>query len=125
MIEKNTLWCFYYLSSFECFSSTFFCLFREQANTARKATKRTKQTGTKILVRNVPFQATKNEISELFRTFGEIKALRLPKKVGFGEERHRGFAFVDFVTESDAKVSLIHKEICTIFFLLNKIISIL
>lgn len=62
------------------------------------------QTGTKILVRNVPFQANIKEIRELFSTFGEIKALRLPKKMALSEGSHKGFAFVDFVTASDAKV---------------------
>lgn len=41
--------------------------YRNQLNTARKAPKKTKQTGTKILVRNVPFQATLKEIRELFK----------------------------------------------------------
>ncbi|GJQ68534.1 hypothetical protein Trydic_g17103 [Trypoxylus dichotomus] len=72
-------------------------------NTTRKTSKKTKQTGTKILVRNVPFQATKKEIQELFKAFGEIKALRLPKKMATDVNTHRGFAFVDFVTASDAK----------------------
>lgn len=38
-----------------------------------------------------------------FRTFGEIKALRLPKKM-VGTGPHRGFAFVEFCTKHDAKV---------------------
>ncbi|KAI4470086.1 rna binding protein [Holotrichia oblita] len=38
-----------------------------QVNTTRKPSKKTKQTGTKILVRNVPFQATLKEIRELFK----------------------------------------------------------
>ncbi|KRT79377.1 RNA binding protein, partial [Oryctes borbonicus] len=74
-----------------------------QTNSTRKVSKKTKQTGTKILVRNVPFQATKKEIQELFKAFGEIKALRLPKKMATDVNTHRGFAFVDFVTASDAK----------------------
>lgn len=45
-----------------------------------------------------------NKYLLICRTFGEIKALRMPKKVNPGSESHRGFAFVDFVTESDAKV---------------------
>ncbi|XP_011707026.1 PREDICTED: probable RNA-binding protein 19, partial [Wasmannia auropunctata] len=35
--------------------------------TARKKTKITEQTGTKILVRNIPFQATAQEMTELFK----------------------------------------------------------
>jgi multiple RNA-binding domain-containing protein 1 len=38
-----------------------------------------------------------------FRAFGEIKSLRLPKKMTPGAESHRGFGFVDFHTKSDAK----------------------
>nr|CAH7745100.1 unnamed protein product [Callosobruchus chinensis] len=78
---------------------------KDDPHVAKKPTKKTKQTGTKILVRNVPFQATGKEIRELFSTFGEIKALRLPKKMGGGTDSHRGFAFVDFSSNSDAKAS--------------------
>lgn len=60
------------------------------------------QKSTKILVRNIPFEATQQEVEKLFRTFGEIKTIRLPKKA-IGKEKHRGFGFVDFVTRSDAK----------------------
>lgn len=61
-----------------------------------------KQTGTKILVRNVPFQASVKEIRELFCTFGELQTVRLPKK-SYGAGNHRGFGFIDFLTKQDAK----------------------
>ncbi|NXF08254.1 RBM19 protein, partial [Smithornis capensis] len=61
-----------------------------------------KQKTSKILVRNIPFQATVREIRELFSTFGELKTVRLPKKMA-GTGSHRGFGFVDFVTKQDAK----------------------
>lgn len=70
--------------------------------TAKKSSKVTPQTGTKILVRNVPFQATVQEIAELFKAFGELKAVRLPKKL-IGAEQHRGFGFVEYYTKSEAK----------------------
>lgn len=57
---------------------------------------------TKILVRNVPFEATKKEIKELFSVFGTLRDVRLPKKVA-GTGKHRGFAFVDFLAKNDAK----------------------
>uniref|UniRef100_A0A1Q3FWA6 Putative multiple rna-binding domain-containing protein 1 n=1 Tax=Culex tarsalis TaxID=7177 RepID=A0A1Q3FWA6_CULTA len=70
----------------------------------RKAAKVKKQTGTKILVRNVPFQANVKELRDLFKVFGELKSVRLPKKMVAGaDESHRGFCFVDFMAESDAK----------------------
>ncbi|TKC45658.1 hypothetical protein EI555_003334 [Monodon monoceros] len=100
---------------------------------ARKKQVPRKQTTSKILVRNIPFQADSREIRELFRsqspmgqvadvskrlvktqrtrkpvnlsipsTFGELKTVRLPKKMtGMGS--HRGFGFVDFLTKQDAK----------------------
>ncbi|TWW60369.1 RNA-binding protein 19 [Takifugu flavidus] len=61
-----------------------------------------KQTGTKILARNIPFQASVRELRELFCTFGELKTVRLPKKAA-GSGNHRGFGFIDFVTKHDAK----------------------
>ena len=41
----------------------------------------------------------------LLSVFGELKTVRLPKKMA-GTGKHRGFAFVDFLTKQDAKVSL-------------------
>jgi multiple RNA-binding domain-containing protein 1 len=53
---------------------------------------------TKMLVRNIPFQATRQEVTEIFKTFGELTAVRLPSKVS-GTGSHRGFAFVEFATK--------------------------
>ncbi|CAG7830076.1 unnamed protein product [Allacma fusca] len=61
-----------------------------------------KQGGSKILVRNVPFQASKEEIVQLFKTFGELKAIRLPMKLD-GSGEHRGFCFIDYHTKLEAK----------------------
>jgi len=36
--------------------------------------------------------------------FGELKSLRIPKKLS-GTGTHRGFGFADFLTKEDAKVS--------------------
>lgn len=55
-------------------------------------------------MRNIPFQATINEVRDLFKAFGELKSIRIPKKMTPGEDAHRGFGFVDFVSKSDAKV---------------------
>ncbi|CAI4224358.1 unnamed protein product [Auanema sp. JU1783] len=57
---------------------------------------------TKLLVRNIPFQAKIKEVENLFATFGEIKDIRIPRKVG-NREQHRGFGFVDFLSVGEAK----------------------
>ncbi|KAF8983930.1 hypothetical protein BGZ46_009167 [Entomortierella lignicola] len=59
-----------------------------------------KDHGTKLIVRNIPFEATKKDIQGLFSTFGQLKSLRIPKKMSGG---HRGFAFLDFMTKQEAK----------------------
>ncbi|ETN59494.1 RNA binding motif protein [Anopheles darlingi] len=74
------------------------------ADETRKSKAGPKQTGSKILVRNIPFQANASEIRDLFKPFGDIKVLRLPRKmVANADESHRGFGFVEFVREPDAK----------------------
>lgn len=54
---------------------------------------------TKLVVRNVPFQATRTELLKLFGTFGQLRRVRLPKKF---DGSHRGFAFVEFLTNKEA-----------------------
>ncbi|KHN80484.1 putative RNA-binding protein 19 [Toxocara canis] len=70
----------------------------------RKTVSRLEQgESTKIMVRNIPFQATRKEVKQLFATFGELRAFRMPKKMGSSAEGHRGFGFVDFLTRADAR----------------------
>ena len=71
---------------------------------AKKAGKLTKQKSAKILVRNIPFEASIREVKDLFSTFGSLKMVRLPKKLSAdGGGEHRGFGFVEFSTKQDAK----------------------
>ncbi|XP_034489664.1 probable RNA-binding protein 19 [Drosophila innubila] len=69
----------------------------------RRQVEQKKQTGTKMLVRNIPFQAQYREVREIFKAFGELRSLRIPKKMTPGEDAHRGFGFVDFTSKADAK----------------------
>ncbi|KAI0053501.1 RNA-binding domain-containing protein [Auriscalpium vulgare] len=55
---------------------------------------------TKMLVKNVPFEATQKEIRELFASHGQLKSVRLPKRF---DRRTRGFAFLEFVTRHEAE----------------------
>lgn len=56
---------------------------------------------TKLLIKNLAFEATKKDIQSLFKEAGQIKRVRLPKKAN--SHTHRGFGFVEFVTVEDAK----------------------
>ncbi|KAK6140463.1 hypothetical protein DH2020_025796 [Rehmannia glutinosa] len=62
------------------------------------------KSSTKLIVRNVAFEATEKDLRELFSPFGQVKSLRLPKRYG----NHRGFAFVEYVTKQEAKNALGH-----------------
>lgn len=58
---------------------------------------------TKIVVKNLPFQATKKDVRSLFGTYGQLRSVRVPKKADFTA---RGFAFADFVTPREAENAL-------------------
>ncbi|KAH9598332.1 RNA recognition motif domain [Trypanosoma melophagium] len=61
----------------------------------------------KLVVKNVPFEATERDIRDLFSAFSEVRSVRLPRKSHrfstHRENNHRGFAFVEFLSEEEAK----------------------
>lgn len=54
---------------------------------------------TKLMVRNLAFEATSKDVRQLMESFGQVKSCRLPKKF---DGSTRGFAFVEFATKGDA-----------------------
>ncbi|EJT97112.1 hypothetical protein DACRYDRAFT_72431 [Dacryopinax primogenitus] len=54
----------------------------------------------KVIVKNVPFEATKADIRSLFQGYGQLKSVRLPTKF---DRRTRGFAFLEFVSRKEAE----------------------
>jgi multiple RNA-binding domain-containing protein 1 len=58
---------------------------------------------TKIIVKNLPFEATKKDIRTLFGTYGQLQSVRVPKKF---DNTARGFAFAEFVTAREAENAL-------------------
>ncbi|KAG6577163.1 hypothetical protein SDJN03_24737, partial [Cucurbita argyrosperma subsp. sororia] len=68
-------------------------------NQGQRKVDKEKSSSTKLLVRNVAFEATGKDLRQLFSPYGQIKSLRLPMKFG----KHRGFAFVEFVTKQEAQ----------------------
>ncbi|KAJ7688673.1 hypothetical protein B0H17DRAFT_1160253 [Mycena rosella] len=72
----------------------------EEVETKGKGAASAASRTTKMIVKNVPFEATKKDIRELFSSHGHLKSVRLPKKF---DSRTRGFAFLDFVSRHEAE----------------------
>jgi len=58
----------------------------------------------RICVRNLAFEATGKELRKLFGVYGTVTAVRIPKKGDYSG--HRGFAFIDFLTKTDATAAM-------------------
>ncbi|GMK60095.1 hypothetical protein CspeluHIS016_0903120 [Cutaneotrichosporon spelunceum] len=61
---------------------------------------------TKLLVKNLPFEAGKRDVRALFSAYGTLKSLRVPKKSTLsatGAASSRGFAFLEFTTHAEAQ----------------------
>lgn len=69
---------------------------RRREDAAKKAANR----GTKVIIKNLPFEATKKDIRTLFGSYGQLRAVRVPKKFN---HQSRGFAFAEFVTPREAE----------------------
>jgi multiple RNA-binding domain-containing protein 1 len=77
----------------------------DAAEERRKEDKAKKLAGmrTKIIVKNLPFEATKKDIRSLLGTYGQLRSVRVPKKF---DSSARGFAFAEFVTAREAENAL-------------------
>lgn len=69
---------------------------RRKADAEKKAAGR----GTKVIIKNLPFEATKKDVRALFSAYGQLRSVRVPKKMDRGA---RGFAFADFMTVKEAQ----------------------
>lgn len=58
---------------------------------------------TKIIIKNLPFEISKKDIRALFSAYGQLRSVRLPKKL---DSSTRGFAFADFVTAREAESAM-------------------
>ena len=81
-------------------------LTQDKTAVVRKAAENQEQeNSTKILVRNIAFSVTQQEIQNLFSQYGELKSVKLPIKnnaiLGRGGQ-HKGFGFVDFMSKTNA-----------------------
>jgi multiple RNA-binding domain-containing protein 1 len=74
----------------------------DAAEERRKEDKAKKLAGkrTKIIIKNLPFEASKKDVRTLFGTYGQLRSVRVPQKF---DHSARGFAFADFVTPREAE----------------------
>ena len=68
---------------------------QRRADQAKKSASR----GTKVVIKNLPFEASKKEVRALLETYGRCRVVRIPKKFG---NSSRGFAFAEFTTPQEA-----------------------
>lgn len=69
---------------------------RRREDTAKKMAARR----TKIIIKNLPFQATKKDVRSLFGAYGQLRSVRVPQK---HDRSARGFGFADFVSAREAE----------------------
>ncbi|KAI7216704.1 RNA-binding domain-containing protein [Hortaea werneckii] len=77
----------------------------DAAEERRKADAAKRQAGkrTKLLIKNLPFEATKKDVRALFGAYGQLRSVRVPKKM---DRAARGFAFADFTTPKEAESAM-------------------
>lgn len=71
----------------------------DAAEERRKEDSAKKAASTKILIKNLPFEASKKEVRALFTPYGQLRSVRVPKKF---DSSSRGFGFAEFTTKRDA-----------------------
>ncbi|KAL8716564.1 MAG: hypothetical protein Q9225_006113, partial [Loekoesia sp. 1 TL-2023] len=72
---------------------------RRREDTAKKVAGRR----TKIIIKNLPFEASKKDVRSLFSSYGQLRSVRVPKKF---DSSTRGFAFAEFITAREAENAL-------------------
>ena len=55
---------------------------------------------TKIIIKNLPFEVSKKDVRSLFGTYGQLRSVRVPRKI---DSASRGFAFAEFITAKEAE----------------------
>ncbi|KAF2107611.1 hypothetical protein BDV96DRAFT_506000 [Lophiotrema nucula] len=70
---------------------------RRQKDAAKSAA------STKIIVKNLPFEASKKDLRALFAPYGQLRSVRVPKKF---DAKSRGFGFCEFTTKREASAAM-------------------
>ena len=69
------------------------------ATTGEPASGTTEATSRRLIVKNLPFEATTDEVRALFKPFASVTRVRLPRKM---DGSHRGYGFIDFTSGEEA-----------------------
>lgn len=72
---------------------------RKIADKAKKSAERK----TKVIIKNLPFEASRKDVRFLLGPYGQLRSVRVPKKF---DTSTRGFAFAEFVTAKEAENAL-------------------
>jgi len=77
----------------------------DAAEERRKDDQAKKEAGrkTKIIIKNLPFEASRKDVRLLFGAYGQLRSVRVPKKF---DSSTRGFAFAEFVTAREAESAM-------------------
>ena len=77
----------------------------DAAEERRKEDQAKKMAGrkTKIIIKNLPFEASKKDVRSLFESYGQLRSVRVPQRF---DSSTRGFAFADFVTAREAESAM-------------------
>ena len=65
--------------------------------------KRRKNRKAKIIIKNMPFEATKKDVLALLKPHGQLRSVRLPKK---GNNSRKGFAFAEYSSPKEAEKAM-------------------
>lgn len=74
----------------------------ESSKKRKKPSKSSAKASSKLIVKNIAFEATRRDLRQLFSAFGQLKNVRLPQKM---DGSHRGFGFVEFISKGEAKAA--------------------
>lgn len=62
--------------------------------------KKLKGRKSKIVIKNLPFEVSKKDVRNLFKSYGQLRAVRMPKKF---DNSRKGYAFAEFTTPKEAE----------------------
>ena len=58
---------------------------------------------TKIIIKNLPFEASPKDVRSLFSSYGKLRSVRVPKRF---DNSTRGFAFAEFISANEAESAM-------------------